>query len=104
MHIDILWISGLGLVMGKFGQFLTEFQGNNLSKSQWIFTNFGMCIDILSSIGCPILLSCVSGLGLLIGKFRQFLTELSAHDMTMARHYRFTFLFFSSEYHCGHHH
>ena len=34
-----------------------------------------------------------SGLGLLIGKFGQFLTELSAHNMIMAGYFRFSFLF-----------
>ena len=28
-----------------------------------------------------------------MGKFRQFVTELSAHDIVMAGYYRFTFLF-----------
>ena len=34
-----------------------------------------------------------SGLGLLMGKFCQFLTELSAHYTTVAGYYNFTFLF-----------
>ena len=43
--------------MGKFRPFCTElfarntsifyFQDNNLSNSQWIFTKFDMCIDIV---------------------------------------------------------
>ena len=43
--------------MGKFYQILTElsardtpifsFPDNSLSKHQWIFTKFGMCIDIV---------------------------------------------------------
>ena len=40
-----------------------------------------MCIDIVEI-----------GLGLLMGKFDQFLTELFAHDAIKARYYRFTFL------------
>ena len=53
----ILWRSGLGLLMGKFRQILTElpvqdtpiflFTDDNLSKRQWIFTKLGMCIDIV---------------------------------------------------------
>ena len=53
----ILWRSGLGLLMGKFFQFLTElsahrtsvflFPDDNLSKCQWIFTKLGVCIDIV---------------------------------------------------------
>ena len=53
----ILWRSGLGLLMGKFCQFLKElsarhmpifsFPDDNLSKHQWIFTKLGMCIDIV---------------------------------------------------------
>ena len=47
------------------------FQDNNLSKSQWIFT---ICAFLLWR----------SALGLHIGKFRQFLTGLSAHNMIIA--------------------
>ena len=53
----ILWRSGLGYLMGKFCQFLTElsahdisaffFRVDNLSKSQLIFTKLGMCFDIV---------------------------------------------------------
>ena len=53
-------------------------QDHNLSKSQWIFTKFDMCIDIV---------------GMLIGKFCQFWTELSAHNIIMTGYYRFTFYF-----------
>ena len=52
----ILQRSGLGLLMGKFCQILTElstrdtpifwFPDDNLSKHQWIFTKLGMCIDL----------------------------------------------------------
>ena len=35
-----------------------------------------------------------SALGLLMDKFHQFLTELSAHDTIVAGYYRFAFLFF----------
>ena len=45
----------------------TFFQDDNLRKCQRIFTKLGMCIELWRS-----------GLGLLMGKFRQFLTELSA--------------------------
>ena len=61
--------------MGKFRIFLTElsarntsvfsFQDNNLSKSQWNFTKFDMCIYIVEIT-----------LGLLIGEFRQFLSVI----------------------------
>ena len=53
----ILWRSGLGLLMGKFRQFLPDlsarhtpifsFPDDNLSKRQRIFTKLGMCIDIV---------------------------------------------------------
>ena len=53
----ILWRAGLGSLMGKFRQILTElsaqdmpifsFLDDNLSKHQWIFTKLGMCIDIV---------------------------------------------------------
>ena len=35
-------------------------------------------------------------LGILLGKFHQFLTELSACDVIMVGYYRFTFLIFDS--------
>ena len=53
----ILWRSGLGSLIGKFRQFLTElsaqdmpifsFPDDNLSKHQWIFHQLGKCIDIV---------------------------------------------------------
>ena len=53
----ILWRSGLGLLVGKFCQFLTELSAHNMSKfsfpdysfnkCQWIFTKLGVCIDIV---------------------------------------------------------
>ena len=56
---SILWRSGLGLLMGKFHQFLTElsarcmsifsFPNENFSKYQWIFTKLGVCIDIVET-------------------------------------------------------
>ena len=47
------------------------FQDDNFSNSQWIFTKFDVCIDIME----------VSALGLLIGKFRPFLTVICPrHD------------------------
>ena len=71
----ILWRSGLGLLIGKFLHFLTElstrntsifkFQDNNLSKSQWIFTKFDMCIDIVEV-----------WFGIAHWQFRQFLTVI----------------------------
>ena len=120
----ILWRSGLGLLMGKFCQFSTEssarnmsvvsFLEDNFSKSLWISTRLGMCIDIveicfgiangqISSIFDRVICNtsvfyfqdnnlsksqwiftkfdmCIiswrSALGLLIGKFRLFLTVI----------------------------
>ena len=53
----ILWRSGLGLPVGKFVNFdrviclknmsVFPFLDNNFSKFQWIFTKFGICIDIV---------------------------------------------------------
>ena len=53
----MLWRSALKLLKGNHCPFLTELsacnssvfyiQDNNLSKSQWIFTNFDSCIDIV---------------------------------------------------------
>ena len=47
-----------------------SFLDDNGSKYQWTFTKLGVCIDIRRL-----------GFGFLMGKFRQFLTELSAHNM-----------------------
>ena len=54
----VLWRSDMGLLMGKFCQFLTElsarntsiyilFPDGNLSKIQLILTKLGFCIDIV---------------------------------------------------------
>ena len=58
-----------------------SFPDDNLSKHQWILTKLGMCFDIVEIC-----------LGLLMGKFHQCLTELSARDTMMAG-YSLTFLF-----------
>ena len=47
-----------------------SFLGNSLGKHQWILTKLGTCV-------CALILWS-SGLGLLMGKFRQIFTELSA--------------------------
>ena len=70
--------------MGKFCELLTElsahdtsifsFQDNNLSKSQQIFTKLDMYLTLWRS-----------ELGLLLGTFPQFLTEL--FSMTQWRHH-----------------
>ena len=59
-----------GELVGKFRQFLTElsarntsifsFQDNNLSKSQWIFTQLDMCIDV--EIWFGIAVGCISSI------------------------------------------
>ena len=54
VHALILWRSGLGLLMSKFRQILTElsarvifsFPDDNLSKPQGILPKLGTCIDI----------------------------------------------------------
>ena len=84
----------MGLLIDKFRQILTELSGrdtpifsfpdDNLSKCQGIFIKFSTCIVILRR----------SGLELLMGKYSQFLTELSAHDTKLVGYYRFKFLFF----------
>ena len=53
----ILRRSGLGFIISKFHQFLTElsarnkpifsFLDDNLSKYQWVFTKLGLCIYIM---------------------------------------------------------
>ena len=49
-----------------------SFPDSNLSKHKWIFTKLGMCIDIVEI-----------WFRLLMGKFRQIFTELSARDTPM---------------------
>ena len=75
--------------MGKYRLFLTElsarntsvfyFQDNNLSKFQWIFTKFDICIYIVE---------------LCFGiAYWQISTELPARDMIMTGYYRLMFYF-----------
>ena len=55
----ILWRSGFGLLVGEFCKLLIElsaatqqcflFPDDNLSKYQWIFTKFAMCIYLVES-------------------------------------------------------
>ena len=52
-----------------------SFPYDNLSKQQWIFTKLGMYIDIMEIW---------FGIAMLMGKFRQMFTELSARDTIMA--------------------
>ena len=58
-----------------------SFLVNNLSKYQPMFTKLGMCIDIME----------IWYMGLLMGRFHQFLTVISQHKIA-AVYYRFTFL------------
>ena len=46
-----------------------SFPDDNLSKHQWISTKVGVCINIVEIC-----------MGLLMGKFHQIFTELSAQD------------------------
>ena len=62
---------------------LFSFPDNNFSRYQWIFTKLCMCIDIVEI--------CIE---LLMVKFHQFLTELSAHHMIVAGYYHFKFFLF----------
>ena len=59
-----------------------SFLDDNLSKCQGILTKVGTCIDIKEI-----------WFGLLLGKFCQCLTELSARNTIMAEYYNLTFLF-----------
>ena len=54
--------------------FVFSFWADNSSKCKWIFTKFGVCIQLILWR---------SGLRLLMGKFCQFLTELSAQDTSI---------------------
>ena len=79
----IFWISAFTLLKGKFRPLLTDlsassasvffFQDNNLSKSQWIFTKFYMCIYIVEIC-----------FGITHWQISSFLTDFSAHDIIMA--------------------
>ena len=76
----ILWISGFGLLMGKFHQFFTEYLPETHPYFRfWTITwvnNKGFKPNLLY-----ILTLRRSGLDLLMGKFRQIFTELSAREM-----------------------
>ena len=79
----ILWRSGLGLLIGKFLQFLTKlsahymsiflFPHDNLSKFEWIFTKLGMCIDIVEI-----------WIEIANGQILSILTELSASHKSIS--------------------
>ena len=79
----IFWISAFTLLKGKFRPFLTDLsassasvffsQDSNLSKSQWIFTKFYMCIYIVEIC-----------FGITHWQISSFLTDFSAHDIIMA--------------------
>ena len=89
----VLWRSGLGLLMGKFRQFLTELSAGNTSgfslpddsivTYQWIFTKLAMCIDIIEVCS-----------GNANGQISLILIELSALDMIVVEYYHSMFLFF----------
>ena len=75
----ILWISGLGLLMGKFRQIFMELSPETrpyfrLRTLTWV-NNKGFSPNLLYALTLR-----RSGLGLLMGKFRQIFTELSARD------------------------
>ena len=70
----ILWRSALGLLIGKFGQFLTELAARDTSKFLFL-VNFTK--NSFSPNLCALILW-TSTLGLLMVEFCIFLTELSA--------------------------
>ena len=79
----ILWRSGLGLLMGKFRQFLIELSARATDPyfHFWMITLVN--IDGFSpNLVCALILW-RSTLGLLMGKVRYFLTELSARDTSV---------------------
>ena len=71
----ILWRSGLGLLMGKFCQFLTELSAQDMPIFSFLDYNKGFSPNLLYTLTLRL-----SGLGLLMGKFRQIFMELSARD------------------------
>ena len=87
------WIAN-GQILSNFDRVMPEicpyfcFQTIACVKCQVILTKLGTCIDIKEIC-----------LGLQMGKFRQCMTELSAHDTIMAGYYSLTFLFLGK--HCS---
>ena len=87
----ILWRSGLGMLMGKFCQILTELSArdghifvlpeNNLSKCQGILTKLGTCIDMKEI-----------WFGIAYGQMSSMFDRVSAHNTIMAGYYSLTFL------------
>ena len=63
----ILWIYGLGLLIGKFCQFFTELSARDTPIFSFPDDNLLYALTLKRS-----------GLGLVMGKFRQIFTELSA--------------------------
>ena len=92
MCIDIVEI-WFGIAYGLFRQILTEVFTRDMPIFLILEDNLSKCRGIRPNLVHALILR-RSGLGLLIGKFRQFLTELSAHKTIMAGYYsHFMFLF-----------
>ena len=88
----ILWRADLGLLMGKFRLF---FDKSNLSAIRLYF-HFQM-ITLVNVNGFSSNLVCAlilwrPDLGLLMGKFHQFLTGLSARDTSVFHFWRITLI------------
>ena len=97
----ILWRSGLGLLMGKFHQILTELSVRDTPIFSFPDDTLSKCQGILNLIHAFIWKR--SCLGLLMGKFRQWFTALSARYTIMAGCYTLMFLFTSENtvsFHC----
>ena len=72
----ILWRSGLGLLMGKFCQILTEFSAQDMPIFSFTDDNLSIIVKGFSPNLVHALIWNTSGLGLLLDKFRQCLTRV----------------------------
>ena len=88
MCIDIVEI-WLGIVNG---QILTELSARDMPIFSFLDDNLCKCQGIFTNLVHALILR-RSGVGLLMDKFRQCLTELSVRDTIMAGYYSLTFLF-----------
>ena len=98
MCIDIVEIR-FGIATGQIS---SNFDGEQPETPKFSFPNDNLskCQVILRKTVHALILR-RSGLGLLIGKFHQFLTELSTYDTITAGYYCFTFLFKKKKKRCN---
>ena len=80
--------------MGKFWQIVMELPAHNQPIFSFLHNNLCKCQGILHKLGTCIDIKERSGLVLLMGKFYECLTELSAGNTVVAGYYTLKFLLY----------